>query len=312
MIQSEHVTIFEGDVRDPKTLEPLFIHQEKEELIVIHTAGIVSIANKKTPILEAVNVGGTKNLVELSIKYKVKRFIYTSSVHAIPEVIEHNLIKEVFAFDPDVVVGAYAKTKAQATRYVLESVHKGLNAIVLHPSGIIGPFDYGKSNMTMMVQDYLNNKLTSRVNGAYDFVDVRDVADGIINAIELGVVGECYILSGHHTTLKNLFELMRISAGRKYHIHVLPLWFAKLTIPLAELYYKLLRQSPIYSKYSLYTLASNANFSNEKARINLKFSPRTLKKSVEDTMVWLVEQHRIFKKKTVKYVKMHLNLSLEE
>jgi dihydroflavonol-4-reductase len=307
MIDSNNVSIYEGDVRNLDALEPLFQKDNpNDQMIVIHTAGIVSITSKKMPLLEAVNVGGTKNMIELSMKHNVHRFIYVSSVHAIPELDHDTEIKETDIFDPNQVIGAYAKTKAQATQMVLNACQKGLQAIVVHPSGIIGPNDYGSSNTTMMIQDYLNYALTSRVKGAYDFVDVRDVAEGILKAIKKGQVGETYIFSGHHTDLRNLFELMRLSCGRKYHIHVLPIWFAKATLPLAELYYKLLKRSPIYSKYSLYTLASNAHFSNDKATKQLNFKTRALKNTIDDTIGWLVEQNRVHHKKTVKYVKNRL------
>lgn len=307
MLKELGVDIYRGDVRKINTLEPLFeniIHDDKTtEIIVIHTAGIVSIAAKKHPILESVNVGGTINITNLSLKYKVHRFIYISSVHAIPELVEGNLIKEVNHFDPDSVHGAYAKTKAKATQYVLDQVNNGLNAIIIHPSGIIGPYDFGKSHMTMMIEDYLNGYLTSRINGAYDFVDVRDVATGIIQAANLGSIGSCYILSGHHTNLKELFEKLKQLSGKKLKINVLPIWFAKLTAPFAELYYKLRKLPPIYTSYSLYTLESNSHFVNDKAKRELLYFPRSLDETLYDTMKWLVLENRLKRNHVIQFIK---------
>ena len=305
MLMTLGVDVVFGDVTRMDSLIPLFDQstQAFSRIYVIHTAGIVSIAAKKTPFLELVNVFGTAHMIELSIKHHVDRFIYVSSVHAIKEEPNDQIISEATHFSADLVYGAYAKTKAEATQLVLDAVKKGLNGIVVHPSGIIGPNDYGKTNMTMMIQDYLNNKLTSRVEGAYDFVDVRDVAQGILGALTYGRIGECYILSGHHTELSHLFLLLKELSGKKRLIHVLPFWFAKLTIPLAELYYKIKRQSPIYSKYSLYTLKTNAHFSYEKARINLNYEVRPLKETLKDTMSWLDLQKRIHKLKILKFIR---------
>ena len=230
-------------------------------------------------------------MADLSLKYHVDRFIYVSSVHAIPEKENMQTISEVNHFDPDLVHGAYAKTKAKATNYVLSKVKDGLNAIVIHPSGIIGPFDFGKAHMTMMFEDYLNGYLTSRINGAYDFVDVRDVASGIAQASISGKIGSCYILSGHRTSLKELFDQMRVLSGKKMRINVLPMWFAKLTAPLAELYYKLRKLPPIYTSYSLYTLKSNSYFSYEKAHRDLNYTPRSFDETIYDTMKWLVNEN---------------------
>lgn len=307
MLTNLGVQVFKGDVRKLESLEPLFdytdLDQVPEEVIVIHTAGIVSITAKKNPLMESVNINGTKNLVDLSLKYHVNKFIYVSSVHAIPEKENNEVITEVDSFNPDLVQGPYAKTKAIATQYVLDQVKKGLNAIVVHPSGIIGPYDFGKAHMTMMFEDYLNGYLTSRINGAYDFVDVRDVASGIIQSTVSGKIGSCYILSGHRTELKDFFNRLRIMSGKKLRINVLPMWFAKLSAPLAELYYKIRKLPPIYTAYSLYTLQSNSYFSHEKAYHDLNYTPRSFDETLYDTMKWLVQENRIKRHRVIHFIR---------
>lgn len=306
MLNALNVHVFHGDVRKMDTLEPLFdLHETKytyEDVIVIHTAGIVSISSRKNPILESVNVLGTKNIADLSLKYNVSKFIYVSSVHAIPELEDNQIITEISHFDPNLVIGAYAKSKSRASLYVMNMIKKGLNAIIVHPSGIIGPNDYGHAHMTMMIEDYLNGFLTSRINGAYDFVDVRDVASGIIQSSVSGKIGSCYILSGHRIELDMLFDQLRGLSGRKRKIHVLPMWFAKLTAPLAEIFYKLRKLPPIYTKYSLYTIQSNSYFSYEKARIDLNYQPRSLDETLYDTVKWLVKENRVKRNRILKFI----------
>ena len=112
----------------------------------------------------------------MCFKNKVSKLIYVSSVHAIPEKEDGGIITETYDFDPGKVVGLYAQTKAKATRAVLAASKKGLNAYVVHPSGIIGPGDYGNGHSTQLIIDYIKGRLVAYVNGGYDFVDVRDVA----------------------------------------------------------------------------------------------------------------------------------------
>lgn len=84
-------------------------------------------------------------------------------------------------FNPDDVVGLYTKTKAEAARYVMDSVkNKLLNSCIVHPSGILGPYDFSNSHLTALVSEIVRCKLPMCVKGEYDFVDVRDVAKGII------------------------------------------------------------------------------------------------------------------------------------
>ncbi|MCR3906831.1 MAG: NAD-dependent epimerase/dehydratase family protein [Tenericutes bacterium] len=303
MLKSLGVQVFLGDIRDRNSTEQLFKDTHDAEMIVIHTAGIVSISSKKHPILFDVNINGTKNIADLCVKYNVHKFIHISSVHAIPEKKNNEVMSEINHFDPDLVIGGYAKSKAIASQYVLDLMKRGLNAIIVHPSGIIGPNDYGRAHMTMMIEDYLNGHLTSRINGAYDFVDVRDVASGIIQATHSGQIGKCYILSGHRVTLMELFEQLRKISGRKKHIHVLPMWFAKITAPLAELYYKIRKLPPIYTSYSLYTISSNSYFSNQLAHHDLNYTPRSMDDTIYDTVKWLVKEKRIKRTTVIEFIK---------
>ena len=291
-LQQLDVEVFEGDIRDPKSIEPAFQTKEPCERIVIHTAGIVSIASKFQQKVYDVNVTGTANIIALCRKYQVKRLVYTSSVHAIPAP-KGAEIREVSHFDPEQVEGLYAKTKAQAAQLVLDAAKTGLDAVVVHPSGIIGPYDFGHGHLTQLIMDYLDHRLVACVNGGYDFVDVRDVADGILSAAQRGTAGACYILSGHFCSIPALLKTLSKLSGRTPVKTVLPTWLAKATAPLAEWYYKLRRQPPLYTKYSLFTLDSNANFSNQKARRELGYQPRPLTQTLADTVKWLEEHQRV-------------------
>ena len=305
------VDIYHGDITKPETLDAFFDfdeHIDLSQVVLIHCAGIVSISKKKNPLIEKVNVEGTKRIVDLVKHKKIGKMIYVSSVHAILEKPHGLIIDETKTFDPNLVIGAYAKSKALASKHVIEAIHDGLPAIIVHPSGIIGPEDQGHGHMTMMIEDYLNGYLTSRVNGAYDFVDVRDAADGILRAVKDGHVGETYILSGTHIDLKQLFVLLQAYSGKKRAIHVLPRWFARLSAPLAEVYYKLRKLPPIYSSYSLYTLRSNSHFSHEKATRELGYQPRPIEDTIKDTLLWLAMSNRVKKVSIKAYIQRFIPL----
>lgn len=283
------IDIVYGDVRDRDSLERFFDNPDKRELIVVHTAGIVAITSKFDQTIYDVNVKGTQNIVDLCMEHKVKKLVYVSSVHAIPETPDGGVIKEVDHFDPDKVHGLYAKTKAEATQIVLDAAAEGLDASVVHPSGILGPYDPGNNHLNQMIMDYVDGRLTAGVKGGYDFVDVRDVADCIIACIKLGKPGETYICSNQYVSIPELMEYLHEVTGLKKIKTFLPMFFAKVTAPLAELWYKMLKQKPLYTRYSLYTLTSNSNFSHEKADRELTPQRRPIKQTLEDTFNWLKE-----------------------
>ncbi len=292
-LQNVNCQIVYGDVTCKTSLQQLFDVPDDIEITVIHCAAIVSISSKYNKKVYEVNVNGTKNVADISLERNVKKFVHVSSVHAIPEGEKGSVIKEIDSFDKDGVVGLYAKTKAEASQYVLDKTKEGLNACIVHPSGIIGPNDYGNGHLTQMIMDYLNGRLTSCVKGGYDFVDVRDVADAVINAVTLGKKSECYVLSGHYMTVRNVLDILSDVSGKKKIKSVLPIWFVKTVAPLCELYYKLRKQSPLFTKYSLYTLCTNSNFENEKAKMQLGFNPRPLETTLKDTAEWLTQHGRI-------------------
>ena len=281
-------SIYYGDVTKADTLNSVFDGCDGIEIFVIHCAAVVYIKSKYNSKVYDVNVNGTKNIVDKVLEYNAK-LIYVSSVHAIPEKSDGNLISEVSIFNPDDVVGLYAKTKAEAARYVMDSVKdKGLNACIVHPSGILGPYDFSNSHLTALVREIVRGKLPMCVKGGYDFVDVRDVAKGIIMACDKGKMGECYIMSGEFVSIKKLADLVCDVVGRKRIKVVLPIMIAKIVAPFYEMYYNVKGKTPLFTKYSLYTLSSNSNFSNEKAKRDLGFVTRDITDTVKDMVMWIL------------------------
>lgn len=285
--------LYEGDVTRKDTLEDIFDVEAGAEVFVIHCAAIVYIKSRYSQKVYDVNVNGTKNIIDKVLELGA-RLVYVSSVHALAEKPAGEVMTEVQEFAPDAVEGLYAKTKAEIANYVLKMTReKGLNACIVHPSGMIGPYDFGNSHLTQLILDFLNHKLTACVKGGYDFVDVRDVADGILSACRKGRSGECYLLSNKYIEIKELLDTVSEVAGIRKIKTVLPMWFAKLTAPVSELYYALLKQPPLYTSYSLYTLTANSRFSCQKAMTELAYHPRELKDTISDTVDWLRKQGRI-------------------
>ena len=286
-LENLNCKIYYGDITNKESLSSIFENTNGKEVFVIHCAAIVYIKSKYNPLIYNVNVNGTKNIVDKVLELNAK-LVYVSSVHAIPEKPNNDLITEVTNFNPDDVYGLYAKTKAEAAKYVMDAIkNKNLNACIVHPSGIIGPNDFGNSHLTQLIKVVSNGKLFACVKGGYDFVDVRDVAKGVTNACKNGIKGECYILSNRYITIKELCDLICDLQKRKRIKIILPISIAKLIAPLFELYYNLKKETPLFTKYSLYTLSSNANFSNKKARQYLDFKNRSIEDTIKDTIEWI-------------------------
>jgi len=287
IVKSDLLSLYTGDIRNKDSLEPLFEATGDAFIIVIHCAGIISISKKKNPFIYDVNVGGTRNILEACKAHNVKRLVYISSVHALPLLPKGQVMREISFFSPENVHGQYAKTKAEATQLVLDAAKGGLDAVVVHPAGIIGPHASDTGNISCMLKDFAGGRFRIGVRGAFDFVDVRDVTEGVLLAVQKGKCGECYILSNGLINLKEFFSTFSEEAKLQPIKLYLPFFLAKAAAPFAELYYKLSRKTPVFTRYSLMTLTENALFSHEKATRELGYSTRDLRSTMHDIAVWL-------------------------
>ncbi len=277
------IEIVRGDVTDLKSLESAFTGVD----IVFHLAGIVTIMPSMRKILERVNVGGVRNVVSACRSSGVRRLVYTSSVHAITEPPHGTIIDESQPFDPDRVLGNYARSKAQATLYLLDEAGKGgLDVIICCPTGVIGPWDYGISNIGQLIIDFASGYLKSYVRGAYDFVDVRDVARGLILAAEKGRSGRHYIFSGSQVQVPELMKELERTIGYPAPTYEIPSIIARAAGVLASVYYRLVRRKPVFTAYSIDVLKSNSQVSSARAQEELGFTTRPWQESIHDHVEW--------------------------
>lgn len=262
---------------------------------VFHLAGIIRVSKKKDTLIQEVNIGGTQNMVNACLHHKVRRMVYISSVHAIKEPKDGTAITEQLNYVTDEKAGGYANSKAAATRIVQEGIARGLDAVVIFPSGVIGPFDYKLSEIGSMIKGFVRGS-KSRVafyfDGAYDFVDVRDVCDALIQAWKMGKSGEGYIISGEQASVKQIYtHLLSIQGKRKKLVRV-PLWLVKFAVLFMPLYYRMFRKKPVFTKAAVEVLHSNANISSAKAQRELGYRPRPVFESLRDSVVWFDRERR--------------------
>jgi dihydroflavonol-4-reductase len=279
----------EGNVINPLTLQRAF----KGVQDVYHLAGIISIMPGHNPMVRRVNLDGTTNIIHAAHEAGIHRLIYTSSIHALNRAPHGTTINESIPFDPVHAISAYDRSKAEASLAVLEAAHQGLNAVIVCPTGVIGPYDFRGSEMGQIIRDAMNNKPQLCVNGAYDFVDVRDVADGLIQAATKGRQGESYILSGERITITWLVQVVQKLVGLKSIIFQIPMGLARFAANFAPFYYRLSRTKPRLTPYAIATVESNSVISNNKARHELGYTPRALTQTIRDTVSWFIDYSKV-------------------
>jgi len=282
------VEIIEADVLDYQSLLKAFDHID----VVYHLAGLISILPGKDHMVQAVNVMGTRNVIQAARFSGVRRLVYTSSIHALRRVPEGILIDESIPFDVEHAISSYDSSKANASLEVLEAVQHGMDAVIVCPTGVIGPYDYRRSEMGQLILDCVEQKTMFYVDGAYDFVDVRDVAEGLILAGEKGRCGESYILSGERISVVDIIKIVQEVLGTRLFSLKIPFSLAELTAKITPLYYQLTHGKPRFTSYSLATLVSNSFISHAKALRELGYKPRPLRESLGDTVRWFISNKK--------------------
>jgi len=284
-----------GDLCDMESLEQFFNIPRGMESIVIHCASMVTINPDYSQKLMDINVGGTKNIIDKCMQHReCRKLVYVSSTGAIPELPKGLAIKETDLFDPDKVVGCYSRSKALATQAVLDAVkERGLNACVVHPSGIYGPGDYAIGESTGTIIQLLNGKMPVGIQGSFNLCDVRDLASGCIMAADRGRKGECYIFGNKEVSLKELSRILTMVTGCKPLKFCLPIGIANFLAKLSEKQAKKNGKKPMITTFAVYNFARNNTFDYSKAANELGYRTRSFEETVRDEVVWLRSMGKI-------------------
>lgn len=289
----DEVTLFEGNVCDKKSLEPLFATSENERLVVIHCASIVTVNPEFSTKVWDVNVNGTRNILELCQEtLRFEKLVYVSSTGCIPAQPRGTKIREVHTFFPENFSDCYSQTKAAATQAVLEAAHLGMNACVVHPTGIMGPYDYAVGVTTKMMASLIKGEMKAAISGTFNLADVRDLAAGTVAAADKGRSGHCYILGNEAVSFKQFSQFVELEC----HTQGIPAQCARFFIPgrLAMWMAKRMEkkaakrgEKPKMTVFAVYNLIRNNVFDSSKAKKELGYHTRPFTETIHDQIKWM-------------------------
>lgn len=285
--------ICEGDLTDVESLKRFFAVEPGVTVNVIHCASIVTVNPDYSQKVMDVNVGGTKNIIDRCLAAEhFGKLVYVSSTGAIPEKPKGQKITEVDHFapekDPEHVRGCYSQSKALATQAVLDAVHEhGLNACIVHPSGIMGPEDYAVGETTGTMIKIINGEMPMGIDGTFNLCDVRDLAAGCIAAIDRGRKGECYILGNKAVKFKDFAKIVAEEVNCKAPRLFLPCGVANFVANITEKKARKTGEKPLLTTFSIYNLARNNDFDSSKAERELGYRTRSYRETMHDEIAWL-------------------------
>jgi dihydroflavonol-4-reductase len=257
--------------------------------VVYHLAGVISIVNTEWPLVERINVQGVGNVIEACRRSKVKRLVHFSSIHAIQQEPLDKPVDESSPLIDGRGYPPYDRSKAAGQRLIRAAVADGLDAVVVNPTGVFGPYDYQPSFFGSALLGMANSKMPALVNGGFDWVDARDVAQGAILAAEKAPTGSEYLLSGHWVSMPDIAAAMREISDASITGFVCPMPVARFGATFSTVYSRLAKKRAIYTSISMNALKSNHNISHDKASRELGYQPRPFKETLRDTLQWFAE-----------------------
>jgi dihydroflavonol-4-reductase len=265
-----------GSVLDPEALRRLMTRAE----VVFHLAAVISVQGDPDGRVAAVNVGGTRNVVEAAIDCGVKRLVHVGSIHAFDLTRRDGPIDET---SPRVGErgAAYDRSKNEGEKEIRRGIDRGLDAVIVNPTGILGPLDYRPSLMGRSLLDLHHRRIPTRIDGGFDWIDVRDVAAGAISAAERGRTGENYILSGSWRSITQIAGVTERVTGVPCPRWKVSVAMARRCLPITGLLSRLFGLPPVTGE-SLAALEANSEISSAKAREELGFTARPPEQSIMD------------------------------
>jgi len=278
-----------GDICDLASLCDAFAGAE----VVYHLAARISLSMDDWPLLESVNVIGTRNVVEACLRCGVRRLVHFSSIHALVQEPIDTPVDESRPLAESRNHPPYDRSKATAEKEVRKGIEQGLDAIIINPTAIIGPHDYQLSHFGEALLALARGNLPALVSGGYDWVDVRDVVNGAICAEERAPTGARYIMSGHWLSLRDLAALVEEATGTRAPRLVCPAWLARIGVTVADSFRSQNGKRPLYTSMSLKTLNSNRNISHASATRDLDYQPRPFRETLIDTLQWFMENDHL-------------------
>jgi dihydroflavonol-4-reductase len=251
--------------------------------VVFHCAAITD--QKANPSLTwKVNYEGTENVLQASIKANVRRLIAVSSASVFGFGTKDNPGDETQPTAKVYKGVAYVESKKRAMETVLKYTQEGkIDAVVVAPTFLLGKYDWRPSSGELILQ-YLKMKFPAVTSGGRNFVHASSVASAMVNALDKGKNGECYILGGENVSYKDFFLLVAKIAGVQPPRFVVPSALMKTVGAIGSLYSVIARKKPLLSYKIARMSLCESYYNSQKATIELELPPTNLERAVEDSI----------------------------
>jgi dihydroflavonol-4-reductase len=259
--------------------------------VLFHVAALYSLWQKDRPRLYMSNVLATRNVLAAARKAKIERVVYTSSVAAIG-VKKGGIADETYQSPVESLIGDYKKSKYWGEREALQAVQTGQDVVIVNPSTPVGPWDLKPTPTGDIILRFLRRQMPAYVDTGLNLIDVRDVAQGHLLALEKGKTGERYILGHENITLKAILAMLSEITGLSAPETTIPLWIPLTMAWFDENCLAPLGKSPSFPFDGVRMSQQVMYYDASKAVRELGLPQSSLKVALGDAVQWFLEPGR--------------------
>jgi dihydroflavonol-4-reductase len=256
---------------------------------VYHLAGLPGMWLPDKRDFHAVNCVGTETVLAAARKNGVARFVHCSTESILFRSPRHDDSGEDNALQPaELMPGAYTRSKAAAEHCARQAASEGFPVVIGTPTMPIGPHDHNLTPPTQMLRHFLDCRIQLYLDFIVNLVDVRDVAAGLMLAMERGRVGQRYVFGGESIPFKRILQLVAETTGRRHLTIPLPGGFSEIMAGAVEFIADhLTRRTPTGTAEGVRIARRATDLSIEKARRELGYAPRPVEPTLRETLARL-------------------------
>ena len=280
------VQYIEGSVLDPDLVDEAL----RDVGEVYHLAALPGMWLPKKGDFHTINYHGTEVVIAAARKRGVSRFLHCSTESILFRASSsRDAVSEQSLLQPSDMPGLYTRSKLLAEQLAMQAASSGFPVVVGTPTMPIGPHDHNLTPPTAMLRHFLDGRLHIYLDFIVNLVDVRDVAAGLILAMEHGQAGHRYILGSESIPLKRILELMSAISGRRNLSIPVSGRMAEMAATMLELISDhVTRRAPTGTVEGVRIALRAKDLSIEKAQQELGYAPRPVEPALRDTIAYLL------------------------
>jgi dihydroflavonol-4-reductase len=283
----DHIELVRGDIRDDQAVRRAVRGCDE----VYHLAANPHLWARRRGLFQQVNYRGTVHVLEAALAAGARRVLHTSTESILTRARQVGPIAEEQRVTLDDAIGPYCRSKLRAEHFAFALARHGAPVIVVNPTIPVGPGDYGQTPPTRMILDFCRGKRREYLDAELNLIDVRDVAEGMVRAMEHGQPGRRYLLGHENLSIRAVFALLAKLTGLPEPTRRVPYAVALTAAYVSEFFSDVLtHEMPTATVTGVKLTRRTMHFDARRSLEELGLCPRPVTASLTEAVAWYRER----------------------